>query len=239
MSRRPASTLIAVYIRVSTTEQATSGLGLADQTSRCRAYIEALGLGSDVRVFVDAGESAGSLNRPALQELLELVRVRKVAAVVVTKVDRLSRSLRDLLELVRSFESKGVALHAVTERIDTASAAGRMMLQMLGAMGEFEREMIRERTKAAVATKRAQGLAHGFDPLGSTNVAGRLQAVAAEVETIDLMVRRRGEGASLRQIASELTSKGYQTKRGGAWRACTVDVVLRRVSKGFATHCNA
>lgn len=226
--------IVAIYTRVSTTEQAASGLGLTVQAEKCAAYLTATGLvpaGAEVRVFTDAGLSASSVERPALQELLSLVKSKKVAAVVVLKIDRLSRSLRDLLDLVELFNGRAVAFHAVNERIDTGSPAGRMMLSLLGTFAEFEREQIRERTRAAVAVKRSQGRAHGFTPLGSQAVAGRLQAVAAEVEAIDLMVQRRAQGASLRAIASELATKGYATKKGGEWRACTVDVVLRRVER--------
>lgn len=225
--------IVAVYVRVSTAEQAQSGLGLESQRARCLAYVEALGLadGCEVRVFEDAGVSAASVARPALQELLALVRRREVSAVVVLKLDRLTRNIRDLLELVDTMQRSGAALASVSERIDASTATGRLMLQLLGVFAEFEREQIRERTRAAVAQKRARGEAHGFVPLGAREVAGRLQAVSDEIEAIDFMVRRRAEGASLRAIAAELQAAGYQTKRGGKWRACTVDVVLRRVER--------
>jgi len=226
--------LVAVYCRCSTDEQAASGLGLESQRARCLAYVEALGLAGDgveVRVFVDAGYSAGNVNRPAPQELQALMSARRVSALVVAKVDRLSRRLRDLLALVDTMNARGVAFHCVSERIDTSTAMGRAMLSMLGTFAEFEREQVRERTRAAVAAKRARGLSHGFAPLGATSVQGRFEAVASEVAAVDLMIRRRAEGASLREIASELQAAGHQTKRGGQWRACTVDVVLRRVAR--------
>lgn len=225
--------IVAVYVRVSTAEQAQSGLGLESQRARCLAYVEALGLadGCEVRVFEDAGVSAASVARPALQELLALVRRREVSAVVVLKLDRLTRNIRDLLELVDTMQRSGASLASVSERIDASTATGRLMLQLLGVFAEFEREQIRERTRAAVAQKRARGEAHGFVPFGAREVAGRLQAVSDEIEAIDLMVRRRAEGASLRAIAAELQAEGFKTKRGGQWRACTVDVVLRRVER--------
>ena len=221
---------VARYTRCSTEEQAASGLGLADQDTRTAAYVAALGLaeGGAVELYTDAGESAGTLSRPALDALRAQVRRREVSAIVVLKLDRLTRSLRDLLALVDECARYGVALHSVTERIDTASAAGRMMLSMLGAVAEWEREQIRDRTRDAVATKRANGLAHGFPRLGERIVSGRLEAVAAEVATVDRIMRRRAEGASLRAIAGELDQDGVHTKRGGAWRACTVAKVIAR-----------
>jgi len=147
---------------------------------------------------------------------------------VALKLDRLTRRLRDLLALVDECAKAGTALHAVSERIDTSSAAGRMMLAVLGAAAEWERESIAERTRSAVRVKRARGEAHGFARLGEQDVAGRLEAVADEVATVARIHELRGAGMSLRQIAAELTRAGARTKRGGAWRASTIAAVLER-----------
>lgn len=228
---RPIPRFVAVYVRVSTAEQAASGLGLQSQRDRSRAYVAALGLaeGTEVREYVDAGESAGTTARPALQAMLDDVRARRVSVVVVAKLDRLTRKVADLLDLVATLERNGASLASVAERIDASSASGRLMLQMLGSFAEFEREQIRERTRAAVATKRARGEAHGFVPFGSQEVAQRLAPVVAEVDAIETMRRMRGEGASLREIAAELQATGIPTKRGGTWRPATVLQILRRV----------
>lgn len=230
MSSRRVPRIVAVYVRVSTAEQAASGLGLQAQLDRCRAYAAALGLdeGTEVREFVDAGESAGSLDRPALQAMLGEVRARRVAVVVVAKLDRLSRRVSDLLELVAMLDRSGASLASVAERIDAASASGRLMLQLLGSFAEFEREQIRERTRASVAVKRARGEAHGFVPFGSVAVGKRLAPALAEADAIDTMRRLRAEGASLRSIAAELDRLGVPTKRGGVWRPATVLQILRR-----------
>lgn len=223
---------IAIYVRCSTTEQALSGLGLADQLARSRAYIDALGIGEGlpVAVYEDAGESGGSLDRPALAGLREQVRRRSIAAVVVLKLDRLSRSLRDLLELEAECSKVGCGLHSVTERIDTSTPAGKAMFAMLGTFAEFELHMIRDRTRAAIATKRAQGRAHGGERmarLGERFVQGRIEGVAAELAVVTRIMARRADGASLGAIAAELAQDGVPTKRGGRWRACTVQAVVR------------
>lgn len=226
------SRVVATYLRVSSEEQAASGLGLADQGARTRAYVDALGLavGAAVESFTDAGESAASLDRPALAVLRARIRRREVSAVVVLKLDRLTRSLRDLLDLVEELTRAGVALHSVTERIDTASSAGRMMLAMLGAVAEWEREQISERTRAAVAAKRRQGLAHGFARYGERVVAGRLESVEGELEVIGRIIRARAAGESLHSIARSLNAEGVPTARGGAWHAATVRGVIARAS---------
>jgi site-specific DNA recombinase len=230
-SSAAAAKTVAIYCRVSTDEQAASGLGLEAQEARCRAFVVAAGLEGTVRVFVDAGISGSTTDRPALTELRAAVARKEVAAVVVAKIDRLTRRLADLLELTEAFAAKGVAFLSASEQVNTSTAAGRMMLSLLGTFAEFERDTICERTKSAVAAKRARGVGHGFERLGERHGAdGRIETVEEETAAVEMMVRRRSEGASLRAIAAELTAAGYPTKRGGAWRACTVDVVLRRAA---------
>jgi DNA invertase Pin-like site-specific DNA recombinase len=235
MRTAPKAKPIAIYLRVSSEEQASSGLGLDDQQTRCAAYVEALGLGSDVRVFVDAGVSGKTLERPAMAEVLALLRRRALAGVVVLKLDRLTRSLRDLLALVAEIERHGAALHSVTERVDTGSAVGRMLLGVLGSVAEWERETIAERTRAAVRAKRRGGGAHGFAPLGARVEDGKLVPVAEEAEAIAIIRDRHAAGASYRGIAAELRARGLPTARGGKWAPGTVHRVISRLERdGFA-----
>ncbi len=230
MARAKRQRVVAVYVRVSTEEQAESGLGLADQQQRAEALVMALGLsdGMPVEMFSDAGYSGSSTRRPALEALRARVRRREVAVVAVLKLDRLTRSLRDLLELVEELDRAGASLVSVCERVDTGSPAGRLMLSVLGAVAEWEREAIAERTRAACRVKRAQGKAHGWAPLGARAVDGRLERDEAEAEAVALIRRRAAEGASLRTIAAELAEGGHHTKRGGRWHASTVRAVLER-----------
>ena len=230
-----AARILSIYLRVSSDEQAQSGLGLDDQRTRCGAYVEALGLEGEVRFFVDAGVSGKNLERPALAELRAALRRREVTGVVVLKLDRLTRSLRDLLGIVAELERYGAALHSVTERVDTGSAVGRMLLGVLGAVAEWERETIAERTRSAVRAKRRRGGAHGFAPLGARVVEGQLEPVPEEVEALELIQARRAEGASYRAIAAELRQRGLPTARGGKWAAGTVHRVITRLERdGFA-----
>jgi len=106
--------------------------------------------------------SGGRWDRPELHKLLDHLRAGDV--LVVWKLDRLSRSLKDLLHLLDQLNAKGAGFRSITEHIDTTTPAGRMMLQMVGAFAEFEREMIRERTRAGLETARAQGRVGGRRP---------------------------------------------------------------------------
>lgn len=106
------------------------------------------------RVFEETA-SGGRWDRPKLLEMIEQLRDGDV--VVVWKLDRLSRSLKDLLHIMERIESAGTGFRSLTEAIDTTTAAGRMMMQMVGSFAEFERAMIRERTSAGLAQARAEG----------------------------------------------------------------------------------
>jgi len=110
-----------------------------------------------VEIIVDGGESAKSLQRPGMERLLALVDGRKVQAVIIAKLDRLTRSVKDLCELLERFERRGVALISVAESLDTSSAAGRLVLNIMTAVSQWEREAIGERTRDAMSHKRSNG----------------------------------------------------------------------------------
>lgn len=135
--------MIVGYARVSKAE----GQDTATQVAAIKAA------GAEI-IFEDAA-SGGRFDRPSLQQLLD--RVGPDDIVIVWKLDRLSRSLMDLLRIMDRFDKAGAGFRSLTEAIDTTTPAGRMMMQMLGSVAEFEREMIRERTRAGLAHAREQG----------------------------------------------------------------------------------
>lgn len=222
--------ITAIYTRCSTADQASSGLGLAAQVERCRAYATAVGLDQDVRiqVFEDAGVSAKNTDRPALAELLRQVHARAVRVVIVLKTDRLARSTLDMLHMVETFDRYKVSFVSVTEQLDTRTPTGRMVLTILAAVAQAEREAIAERTKSAIAAKLRQGYAHGFVPLGYAEQGGRLVPQDNEQETVSIISELREAGWSLRAICAHLTLHGHRTKRGGKWGPQNVANVLAR-----------
>ena len=125
------------------------------------AQVQALKKAGAERIYQEHA-SGGRWDRPELHKLLDQLRAGDV--LVVWKLDRLSRSLKDLLHLLEQLNTKGAGFMSITEYIDTTTPAGRMMLQMVGAFAEFEREMIRERTRAGLETARAQGRIGGRRP---------------------------------------------------------------------------
>jgi DNA invertase Pin-like site-specific DNA recombinase len=106
------------------------------------------------RIFEEKA-SGGRWDRPQLHRAIEQLRPGDIF--VVWKLDRLSRSLKDLLTLIEKVDAIGAGFRSLTEAIDTTTPAGRMMMQMVGSFAEFERAMIRERTKAGLAAARRQG----------------------------------------------------------------------------------
>lgn len=132
---------VAIYCRVSTEEQDAD-----KQEEACIEYCKRNNY-EIVRIYKDVGISGMKLYRPAFQELLKDMRAYKFDTIMVTKIDRLARSLQHLLSLFEEFKNKGIQFIAITQNIDTTSAAGKMQLQIMGAFAEFERNIISERTK--------------------------------------------------------------------------------------------
>ena len=141
----PSHRHIALYCRVSTEEQAQQGVSLDEQQERLRSYCRAMAWKEDTVLYIDDGYSAKNTNRPQLTELLHAVQKKEVSKIMVTKLDRMSRKLLDLLTLIEMFQEHDASFISVGEAFDTTTAPGRLTLQVLGAVAEFERERIRER----------------------------------------------------------------------------------------------
>jgi len=207
------------YVRVSTDKQADKGISLEAQAEKIRA-MATLHDHQLLDILVDGGESAKSLKRPAMAKLLAMIDAGQVKTVIVAKLDRLTRSVRDLCELLERFERRGVALVSVAESLDTGSAAGRLVLNIMAAVSQWEREAIGERTRDALRHKRTNG-----ERVGNLRYGSRLAADGVHVEddpeecTILAEIRRlRTQGVTLRGIARELNQRAYRTRRGTAWR---------------------
>lgn len=228
------------YARVSTEDQASEGVSLDAQSDKIRAYAALYGL--DLVELVAGGESAKSLDRPAFCRALALLDSGAADGLVVAKLDRLSRSVVDLGWLVAHYfgESGRRQLFAVAESIDTRTAAGRLVLNVLMSVAQWEREAIVERTRDALRHKRQQGertggVPYGFDldPSSPLNRAGRptrLVENPAESAIVARILALAAEGRSPRAIAAELVRLGVPTKQArGPWRHSAVARILDRV----------
>jgi DNA invertase Pin-like site-specific DNA recombinase len=226
----PATTRAVAYLRVSTAHQADHGASLDAQRAKVEAYAALYDLDL-VQVVVDAGASAKSLQRDGLQRALGMLDNGDADALLVVKLDRLTRSVRDLDTLITRYfgASDGPALLSVGEQIDTRSAAGRLVLNVLASVSQWEREAIGERTRTALAHKRAQGQRVGQVPFGYALADDGVQLVADQDEQ-DVLVRVQGlraQGVSIRGIAQRLNDDGTPA-RGKRWHATTVSRLLAR-----------
>jgi len=207
------------YIRVSTDKQADKGCSLEAQQEKIRAM--AVVQGTEIAdLIVDAGESAKNLKRPGMERILKLVQAGDVDKVIVAKLDRLTRSVRDLADLLEIFQRKGVSLVSVAESLDTGSAAGRLVLNIMVSVSQWEREAIGERTRDALQLKRSRQEYLGNAPYGFRLAADRKHVEPDRGEqTILKRIRTlRQDGMSLRAIAAELNRRRLTTRQGSRWR---------------------
>lgn len=214
--RRNGSGLVRAvgYVRVSTSDQVESGAGLAAQRAAIEAEVDRRGW-ELVEVFEDAGVSGRSLRgRPALAAALARVEGDEADALVVSKLDRLSRSLLDFAGLMTRAKDGGWNLVALDLGIDLSTPAGEFMASVMASAAQWERRLIGQRTRDALAAKQAAGVRLGRPQSLPTDVVGRIRDA-------------RAGGASLAAIATRLTADGVPTAHGGAkWHPSTVRAVL-------------
>lgn len=225
---------VICYCRVSTADQADTGISLEAQVAKMRAYASLYDL-TIVEVIADAGESAKSLNRPGLRHALGLMKAGKADGLLIVKLDRLTRSIADWQDLIDAYfgERGGKQLLSVNDSIDTRTAAGRLVLNVLITVAQWERETIGERTRDALQHKIRNGqrvgkvrFGYNLGPDGITLVEN-----PAEQETIRLMRDLRAAGCTLRQIAAALTQRNIPTKEGlSQWQHQTVAYILKRAA---------
>ena len=219
------------YVRVSTDGQAQDGVSVEAQQERIKAW--ALANGYELAAMqIDAGLSGGRAdNRPGLQVAIAEA-CRQKAALVVYSLSRMSRSTKDTIEIGEQLDRAGADLVSLSERIDTTSAADKMIFRMLAVMAEFERDQISERTKTAMSHMRNQQrrisgrIPYGYDLQadGETLVKND-----AEQAVIAIMRDLRRAGSSLTEIAQELQRRGIPTKTGnGVWIHTAVNAILKR-----------
>jgi len=213
------------YIRVSTQGQSEDGISLDAQRARIAGWAAFNGYAL-AGVFEDAGLSGADPHRPGLSAALGTIR--QGDALVVCSLSRLSRSTRDMLELSDRLGKAGADLVSISEKIDTTTAAGTMVFQMLAVLSEFERNQTRERTRAALAHKKSQGQRTGSIPYGKRLAADGKALVddPADQAVVCLVRALRVDGANYSEIARELTARGLKP-RGTAWHAQTVKNIVR------------
>jgi site-specific DNA recombinase len=218
------------YIRVSSALQADEGVSLDAQRARIKAWCLANGA-ELATIHEDAGISGGRAdNRPGLQDALDDV-CRTGGVLVVYSLSRLARSVRDTLVIADRLDKAGADLVSLSEKIDTTSAAGKMLFRLLAVLNEFERDLISERTQGAMNYKRSKGERLGAIPLGfQLGEDGRtLSPVPDEMATVELIRELSADALGHRAIARELTRRGIPTKTGlPSWTHGAIAKILAR-----------
>jgi site-specific DNA recombinase len=217
----------AVYIRVSTEEQAKEGFSIAAQREKLLAYVHSQGW-SLVDTYADEGFSAKNTARPALKRLLAEIRNGGIDVVLVYRLDRLTRSVLDLYQLLQEFERYGVRFKSCTEVYDTTTAIGRLFITLVAALAQWERENLAERVKLGMGQMvRERKRPGGPPPFGYELRQGKLIVHPQEAEVVRRIFRQYLSGRRPGQIAEELNRLGYRGKAGGKWTSGTVSHLLK------------
>lgn len=214
------------YVRVSTNEQVEKGLSLEDQELQIGRYTELYKLG-DVRIVKDEGKSGKDLNREGIREVIGLAKGKRIAHLIVAKLDRLSRNTLDQLTLAQLFKQNGVELHSIAEKVDTSSASGQLYFTITAAFAQFERDKIAERTKEALQFRKESGLVYGQLPWGWKREGKQLVEDKGERSILRRVKKLSSRGLSLRKIAGKLNSESLTTKKGRSWTHLTVMMALK------------
>ncbi len=214
----PRAPRIIGYVRVSTAEQADSGLGMAAQVAALEK--EAAHRGWKLTIIRDEGRSGASLKRPGIRKALTMLAQGKADGLAVAKLDRLSRSTADSAMLFQWCNEAKVALIALDFDLDTSTPTGQLIATFMAALAEWERQTIAARTKASLAALRAQG-----KPVGPPAVADDPPL------TRRIKDMRAGKGLphplTFREIADTLNREGVPTPRGGSqWRPSSLQRIL-------------
>jgi len=213
------------YIRVSTQKQAEEGISLDAQ----RAKIEAWCLTNDYElagIHCDEGISGTKSNRDGL--LAAMAEAGKGTALVVYSLSRLTRSTKDLLAFTEQLDHQGADLISLTEKIDTTTAAGKMVFRMLGVLNEFERDQVSERTKAALTHKKENNQVYNHTPFGYYRSDDRLMWDKTEQRLIGYVQSKHRRGMSYSAIARLLNKENIPTKLGKQWQPMQVSRLINR-----------
>ena len=224
------------YVRVSTEEQALTGVSLDAQEEKIIAYCIAKEWAL-TRVISDAGYSAKDLNRPGMQEIISGCKRKEFDVVVILKLDRLTRSVKDLGHLVEDvFKKNDVAFSSLQDNFDTATANGRMVMNILATLAQWERDIISERTRDAMQFMKKERKRVGAVPFGYDCNNGSLSPNPEEAVVVDKMMALRKKGRSYQKIAAHLNSKSISAKNGGKWHPKVVMGVLKNSQSYFSDY---
>ena len=217
IARRNRTVRCAIYTRKSSEEGLEQEFNsLQAQREACEAFINSQRHEGWVclrAAYDDGGFSGTTMDRPALQQLLEDITAGRVDTVVVYKIDRLTRSLADFAKIVEILDARGASFVSVTQQFNTTTSMGRLTLNVLLSFAQFEREVIGERIRDKIAASKKKGMwMGGVPPLGYGVQDHKLVTIAGEADTVRLIFRRYAELGSVRLLQAEFKARGIRSK---------------------------
>ena len=223
---------VFIYVRVSTQAQAEEGYSISQQIERLRKYCEAMGW-TLVKIYTDDGYSGGSLDRPAMNEMIKEIENGAADIVLVDKLDRLSRSQFDTLFMIQEvFDKHNVAFVSRAEAFDTSTAFGKAMVGILSVFAELERSKIKERMQDGLEGRAKEGKFRGggYVPIGYdyNKDTGILEINEYEAEQVREIFAMFTDRVPINRITTTINAAGYRTKYGD-WKEITVRGMLSRV----------
>ncbi|MFV0274896.1 MAG: recombinase family protein [Bacilli bacterium] len=219
----------AIYIRVSTEDQAKEGFSISAQKEKLTKYVE-INDWELIDYYIDDGISGKNIkDRPEMNRLIKDIENKKINNILIYKLDRLTRNVKNLIELVELFDSQNCGLCSLTEKIDTTNAVGRMFLKIVGVFAEFERENLAERVSFGYEEKTRQGNytntngIYGYDYIIGK---GNLIVNESEAEIVKQIYKYYLSGKAMISIAKDYNIRKVPTKRGGDWSQSTIQSIL-------------
>jgi site-specific DNA recombinase len=224
------------YTRVSTEKQSDQGISLEAQSAKIRHQAAADDI--EITELIEDSASGKDTDRPGLQRILQMVEKRQITHVYVAKLDRLTRSVGDLAQLLEVFSKRGVLLVSVSDKLDTGTASGKLVLNIMMSVSQWEREAIGERTRDAMAALKSNRFPAGKIPYGwqaqprtedeiKQGIRRSMVKCEAEQAIIKLAAEGRKGGASFQSIADDLNIAALRTRSGAAWAHQYVRNILK------------
>lgn len=217
---------VAIYIRVSTEDQAREGYSLDAQRSSLKSFCKSQGW-NHYRFYVDEGLSAKDTNRPQLQLMLEHIKEGKISKVLVYKLDRITRSVRDLQELLKVFEENDCAFVSSTEQYNTSTSSGRLFINLVGSMAQWERETTGERVSMTLQEKAHKGEWLAQAPFGFKKINKKLYHDEEQMPILKDIIKKTKEGYSMRQLSNYLNDSGIPPLRGYQWHITSIQGMIK------------
>ena len=222
----------AIYTRVSTDIQAEKEFSFCEaQEEKIRAFIKSQDNWQVAKVYSDAGYTGANTNRPALQELLEDIKERKIDIVLAYKIDRLTRSPKDFYQLIEIFEKYNVSFISITERFDTSTPAGRLLRNIMLTLAQFERELTSERTKDKLFERAKKGMWNGGNPpYGYERKDKKLIINKKEAEIVRMIFEKYIETGSINRVYDFLKEKNIKNRQGKIFSKARLAFILRNIT---------